>query len=106
MYSKIQTAALVGIGTIPVTVEVDMSPGLPVFDMVGNISNQVREGKERIRTALHNLGILMPAKRITINLSPASVRKDSAAFDIPTFPAPILAFEDVLPFSCHNSGTS
>lgn len=83
MYSKIQTAALVGIGTIPVTVEVDMSPGLPVFDMVGNISNQVREGKERIRTALHNLGILMPAKRITINLSPASVRKDSAAFDIP-----------------------
>ncbi len=83
MYSKIQTAALVGIGTIPVTVEVDMSPGLPVFDMVGNISNQVREGKERIRTALHNLGILMPAKRITINLSPASVRKDSAAFDVP-----------------------
>ena len=83
MYSRIKTAALYGIASIPVLVEVDMSPGLPVFDMVGNISTQVREGKERIRTALHNLGILLPAKRITVNLSPAKIRKDGAAFDLP-----------------------
>lgn len=83
MYSRIRTATVCGIDSIPIMVEVDMSPGLPMFDMVGNISNQVREGRERVRTALHSIGILMPAKRITINLSPAKVRKDSTIFDVP-----------------------
>ena len=65
-----------GICAMPVQVEVDISMGMPVFDMVGYLSPEVREAKERVRTALHNCGILLPAKRITVNLSPANIRND------------------------------
>jgi len=64
-------------------VEVDMSNGLPVFDMVGNLTVQVREGRERIKTSLHALGVLLPAKRITVNLSPAKIRKEGTGYDLP-----------------------
>ena len=50
-----------GICAMPVQVEVDISMGMPVFDMVGYLSPEVREAKERVRTALHNCGILLPA---------------------------------------------
>ena len=83
MYSTILTAVLKGICTIPVTVEVDISDGMPVFEMVGNLSSEVKEAKERVRTALHNCGILLPAKRITINLAPAQERKSGTGFDLP-----------------------
>ena len=46
---------------------------MPVFDMVGNITSEVREAKERVKTALHNYNVILPAKRVTINLSPADV---------------------------------
>ena len=65
MYSTIQTAILEGIQTRKVQVEVDISNGMPAFDMVGHLSAEVREGKERIRIALHSIGVLLPAKRIT-----------------------------------------
>lgn len=83
MYSTIQTAMLEGIGTRPVQVEVDISNGMPVFDMVGHLGPEVREGKERIRTALHNIGVILPAKRLTINLAPANIRKFGSGFDLP-----------------------
>lgn len=83
MYSTIKTAILEGIQTKQIQVEVDISNGLPAFDMVGHLSPEVREGKERIRTALHSIGILLPAKRITINLSPAHIRKCGTGFDLP-----------------------
>ena len=63
MYSQIRTSMLDGICAMPVQVEVDISMGMPVFDMVGYLSPEVREAKERVRTALHNCGILLPAKR-------------------------------------------
>ena len=72
-----------GICAMPVQVEVDISMGMPVFDMVGYLSSEVREAKERVRTALHNCGILLPAKRITVNLSPANIRKTGTGFDLP-----------------------
>ena len=75
MYSMIMTSMLDGIRAVPVRVEVDICAGLPVFDMVGFLSSEVREAKERVRTALHNCGIALPPKRITINLSPANIRK-------------------------------
>ena len=78
MYSQIRTSMLDGICAMPVQVEVDISMGMPVFDMVGYLSSEVREAKERVRTALHNCGILLPAKRITVNLSPANIRKTGA----------------------------
>ena len=54
MYSQIRTSMLDGICAMPVQVEVDISMGMPVFDMVGYLSPEVREAKERVRTALHN----------------------------------------------------
>lgn len=83
MYSTIKTAILEGIQTRQIQVEVDISNGMPVFDMVGHLAPEVREGKERIRTALHSIGVILPAKRITINLSPAHIRKGGTGFDLP-----------------------
>lgn len=83
MYSTIKTAILEGIQTRQIQVEVDISNGMPVFEMVGHLAPEVREGKERIRTALHSIGVILPAKRITINLSPAHIRKNGTGFDLP-----------------------
>lgn len=83
MYSTINTAILEGIQTRQVQVEVDISNGMPVFEMIGHLAPEVREGKERIRTALHSIGVILPAKRITINLSPAHIRKSGTGFDLP-----------------------
>lgn len=83
MYSTVKTAILEGIQTRQIQVEVDISNGMPVFEMVGHLAPEVREGKERIRTALHSIGVILPAKRITINLSPAHIRKNGTGFDLP-----------------------
>lgn len=83
MYSTIKTAILEGIQTRQIQVEVDISNGMPVFEMIGHLAPEVREGKERIRTALHSIGVILPAKRITINLSPAHIRKSGTGFDLP-----------------------
>lgn len=83
MYSTVMTSMLCGIHTIPIQVEVDISTGLPAFEMVGYLSSEVREAKERVRTALHNCGVSLPAKRITINLSPGNIRKTGTGFDLP-----------------------
>jgi magnesium chelatase family protein len=72
-----------GIRTIPVTVEADISTGMPLLELVGFLSPEVREAKERVRTALHNSGVTLPAKRITVNLSPGNVKKTGTGFDLP-----------------------
>lgn len=91
MYSTTITAMLNGIHTIPITVEVDISNGMPVFDLVGFLSSEVKEAKERVKTALSNSGILLPAKRITLNLSPANIRKSGTGFDLPIAVALLIA---------------
>lgn len=83
MYSVVSTAVIRGIESIPILVEADVSEGMPVFDMVGFLGAEVREAKERVRTALRNCGYPLPAKRITINLSPVNIRKNGAGFDLP-----------------------
>ncbi len=83
MYSIVTTAILHGIDSLPVYVEADVSDGLPVFEMVGFLASEVREAKERVRTALRNCGHQLPAKRITINLSPANIKKSGNGFDLP-----------------------
>ncbi len=99
MYSTILTAQLCGIRTIPVRAEVDVSNGIPVFDMVGSLSSEVREARERVRTALRNCGIFLPAKRITVNLSPANIRKTGTGFDLP-IAAALLVSLGLLERSC------
>ncbi len=83
MYSTTKSALLMGIDTLPVTVEVDLSTGMPVFDMVGYLASEVREAKERVKTAISNSGIVMPPKHITVNLYPADIRKSGTGFDLP-----------------------
>lgn len=83
MYSSVISASLHGIGSRLVRVEVDVSQGMPCFQMVGMLSSEVREARERVRVALKNIGIPLPAMCINVNLSPADLRKEGACFDLP-----------------------
>ena len=82
MYSVVSTAIVRGIESLEVFVEADVSDGMPLFDMVGFLGSEVKEARERVRTAIRNLGYALPAKRITVNLSPADVRKSGSSFDL------------------------
>ncbi|MFA5516149.1 MAG: YifB family Mg chelatase-like AAA ATPase [Desulfuromonadales bacterium] len=83
MLAKVLSGALLGIDAYPVEVEVDIAQGLPQFATVGLPEGAVKEAKDRIKSAVKNSGYEFPARRITINLAPADVRKDGAAFDLP-----------------------
>lgn len=83
MYSKVLSCGLIGIQGTLIHVEADVRDGLPGVSMVGSLSSSVRESKERVITAIRNIGIKIPPKRITINFSPADVRKEGSAFDLP-----------------------
>ena len=96
MYNRIYSAAILGIEAVPVTVEADIGPGLPGFTMVGFITSKVREAEERVKTALKNTDIPLPEKRITINLSPADIRKDGSRYDL-AIACVILAATGVIP---------
>ncbi len=83
MFSTIFSGALHGVSAYLVSVEVDIANGLPGFYMVGSLSAEVRESRERVTVALKNVGLHMPPKRVTVNLSPADRKKDGTAFDLP-----------------------
>ena len=83
MYSFVSTGALNGIESYLATVEVDASTGLPGFEMVGMLNAEIKEAKERVRVALKNSGITMPPLRITVNISPANLRKNGTSYDLP-----------------------
>jgi len=83
MLAKIRSAALVGLSAVPVTVEVDVTDGLPGITIVGLPDATVRESKERIRSAIKNTQLAWPQTRVTVNLAPADVRKEGSAFDLP-----------------------
>ena len=96
MFKQVLSAALLGLEAVPVQVEADVSDGLPTFTMVGTLGSQVREAQDRVRTALKNEGIALPPKRITINISPADIRKEGSRFDLPIALA-ILSSEGIIP---------
>lgn len=83
MVSKVNCCAITGAEVIPVYVETDICSGLPSFDMVGLLSSEVKESRERVRTAIKNSGFMLPPRKITINLSPANIRKAGTYFDLP-----------------------
>lgn len=83
MYSKVLCETLRGINGVLTYVEADSCNGLPNFLMVGNLSSSVKEAGDRVRTALRNSNLEIPAKRVTINIAPADIRKDGTAFDLP-----------------------
>lgn len=83
MLSKLSSVGLLGIDGYVVTVEVDVAPGLPAFEIVGLPDATVKEAKDRIRSGIKNSGYVFPAKRIVINLAPASLRKEGGGYDLP-----------------------
>ena len=82
MYAKLYGATLHGIDGCIITVEVDISQGLPVFDIVGLPNQSVKEARERVRAAIKNSGYEFPMRRIVVNLAPATIRKSSAGLDL------------------------
>ena len=83
MLAKVLSGALLGIDAYPVEVEVDIAQGLPQFATVGLPEGAVKESKDRVKSAIKNSGYEFPVRRITINLAPADIRKEGAAFDLP-----------------------
>ncbi|KAB2954408.1 YifB family Mg chelatase-like AAA ATPase [Heliorestis acidaminivorans] len=83
MLARVRSVVLEGMIARPVLVEVDVSNGLPAFDLVGLPATAVREARERVRTAIRNSGFSFPLHRITVNLAPAHVRKEGTVLDIP-----------------------
>ena len=96
-FSTILSAAIEGIKAEFVRVEADVSNGLPIFHMVGYLSSEVKEAGERVRTAIKNSGFEYPAKRTVINLSPATLRKRGASFDLPIAVAILASLGQVPP---------
>ena len=83
MYSRVITGAISGIDSRISIVEVDSSKGMPGFEMVGQLNNEVREARERVRVALKNTEIEVPPMKITVSISPAELRKEGASYDLP-----------------------
>ena len=82
MLAKIESRTVLGIEAKKVEVEVDMSGGLPCFTIVGLPDTAVKESRDRVISAIKNCGFKVPPKKITINLAPADLRKEGAAFDL------------------------
>jgi len=98
MLARIRSAALSAVDAYPVRVEVNLTKGLPAFTVVGLPDGAVREGKERVLTALANAGCPVRPRRITVNLAPADVRKDGSALDLP-IALGLLAAGEVVPLA-------
>src|SRR5579883_2132856 len=96
MLAKVLSAALVGLDSVPVEVEIDIaSQGLPSFTIVGLPDKAVEESRERVRSALKNSGADFPAKRITVNLAPADLPKEGPSYDLPIALGILLATEQL-----------
>ena len=95
MLAKSQTSAVVGLDGFIVEVEVDISPGLPSFTIVGLPDTAVQEARERVRAAVRNSGCEFPMRRITVSLAPADLRKAGPAYDLPIAVALLLSSRQV-----------
>ena len=103
MFCSVYSAAVCGVDPQLVSVEVDVAGGLPAFHRVGLPSSEVREAKERVFRALENSGFEVPSRRITINLSPANIRKNGSGFDLPIAVALLGALGYIDPDSVHET---
>jgi len=83
MLAKVWSSAVLGVDGLLVQVEVDLALGLPAFATVGLAEGAVREAKDRVRAAIKNSGYEFPARRITVNLAPADVKKGGTGYDLP-----------------------
>ena len=91
MFARVTSLGVFALHGFVVTVEADISRGLPQFELVGLPDSAVKESRDRVRSALKNLGFSFPASRITLNLAPADQRKTGPVYDLP-----ILQYEDLI----------
>lgn len=85
MYARINSLGLFGLDAFPVTVECDISQGLPRFDLVGLPDAVVKESRERVRASIKNCHLTFPVSRITVNIAPADIKKEGSLYDLPVF---------------------
>lgn len=95
LYSKINSMGLLGMNAYPVQVEVDITVGLPSFDVVGLPDAAVKESRDRVRSAMKNCGYQFPVNKITVNLAPADIKKAGPLYDLPIFIAMLLSTDQL-----------
>lgn len=95
MLARVYSCAVIGLDGVLVEVEVDTGPGLPGMVIVGLPDTAVQESRERVQSAIKNTGLLFPRKRVTVNLAPASVRKEGPAYDLPIALGVLAASEQI-----------
>lgn len=99
MLVRVRSGAVLGVTAVPVDVEVEASGGLPKTHVIGLATGAVKEGELRVLAAIRNAGIELPAKRITVNLAPADLRKEGTGFDLPIAVALLAASKELPPES-------
>ena len=100
MLARVRTAAVLGVDAYVVDVEVDVAAGLPAIATVGLAQSAVKEGKERVLSAIQNSGYEAPSRKITINLAPADIRKEGSHFDLPIACGVLAAAEQLSDARC------
>ncbi|HEY0753414.1 MAG TPA: YifB family Mg chelatase-like AAA ATPase [Ktedonobacteraceae bacterium] len=95
MLSKVRSCAIIGLEGALIEVELDISNGLQVFQIVGLPDTAVNESKERVRSAIKNSGCLFPFKRVVVNLAPADLRKEGPAYDLPIAVGILVASQEI-----------
>ena len=102
MFAQVYGSTTLGLQGMLITVEVDIANGIPGLDIVGLPDASVRESRERVRAAIKNSGFDFPARRITVNLAPADLKKDSSGLDLPIAVAILVASGQIPKESCAN----
>ncbi len=95
MFRTVLSATLQGLQVKFIRVEADVNNGLPMFNLVGYLSSEVKEAGERVRVAIRNSGFTLPPKKVVVNLSPANMRKRGNIFDLPIAIAVLSALEEL-----------
>ncbi|SMC67019.1 YifB family Mg chelatase-like AAA ATPase [Sporomusa malonica] len=102
MFAQTFGSTTLGLNGVLITVEVDIANGIPSLDIVGLPDTAVRESRERVRAAIKNCGFEFPARRITVNLAPADIKKDSSGLDLPIAVGILAASGQVNPTNCRS----
>ncbi|MDI6851850.1 MAG: magnesium chelatase domain-containing protein, partial [bacterium] len=92
MVSRVFSGTVIGVDGVLISVEVDISTGMPGFNIVGLPESAVKEAKERVVSAIRNSGYQIPPRKVTVNLAPADIRKEGTAFDLPIALAVLKAY--------------
>src|SRR5512138_605185 len=95
MLVRVRSGALLGVGSVPVDVEVEIGQGLPGFHLVGMAVGAVQEAKVRVMATIRNVGVKLPQRRVVVNLAPADLRKEGTGFDLPIAAALLAAVGEV-----------